>query len=144
MSCARIAVSASTVTTCGCTQDAAGNGEIQLLAVRRGHHHLARLQAGDQRRAWRDAQFAQLTGGHDQGRFATEDFLLGADDVATDRAHANLFAVRGGAMPPEVHRRGRLPGAGVRSGRIAPACPDQAFSPASWPFRRLRRCVPTM
>ena len=74
-------------------EDAAGDGEVQLLAAGQRHHHLARLQAGDQRRVLgRDAQLAQLTGSHDQGGVATEDLLLGTDDVATDGAHGTLFA----------------------------------------------------
>jgi hypothetical protein len=66
-------------------EDAAGNGEVERLAARLGHHHLARLEPGDQRRmARRNAQFAHFAGGHDHLGLAVEDFMLGADDVATD------------------------------------------------------------
>src|SRR5690606_19357579 len=78
-------------------EDAAGDGEVQLGAVGQRDHHLARLEPGDQRRMTRrDAQLAQLAGGHDQGGLAVEDLLLGADDVATDGAHAASLCSVGG------------------------------------------------
>ena len=58
-------------------EDAAGDGEVQLLAAGQGHHDLARLQAGDQRRvARRDAELADLAGGDQQFGFAVEDLVL--------------------------------------------------------------------
>src|SRR5690606_33717542 len=63
-------------------------GEVELGAVGRGHHHLARLEPGDQRRvARRDAELAHFAGGHDHGGLAAEDLGLGTDDVATDGGH---------------------------------------------------------
>src|SRR5690606_37052902 len=65
---------------------------VQLLAARHGHHDLARLQPGDQRRVLgRDAELTEFTGGHDQLGLATEDLGLGADDVATDGAAHDLL-----------------------------------------------------
>jgi len=96
--------------------DAAGDGEVQVLAGGGGDHDLARLQAGDQRRMLgRDAQLAQFTGGHDQGGFAAEDLLLGTDDVATDGAHGTLFAWLGGPAPTAGCRRGGADSASRRN-----------------------------
>src|SRR3546814_13259746 len=63
-------------------EDAAGDREVQRLSAGLCHHHLARLEPGDQRRvARRDAELAHLAGGDDHFRLTVEAFLLGADDV---------------------------------------------------------------
>src|SRR5690606_37923939 len=75
-------------------EDAAGDGEVQCLATRLGHHDLARLEPRDQRRvARRDAELAHFAGDDDHCRLAVEDFLLGADDVATDCGHVTLASL---------------------------------------------------
>jgi hypothetical protein len=102
------------VTTCRLhLEDAAGDREVQLLAARQGHDHLARLEAGDQRRVLRrDAQLAEFAGGHDQFGLAVEDLGLGADDVATDGGcHGTLF--------PFMGRRGGLPLRGYAASFLA-------------------------
>src|SRR5690606_17789676 len=69
-------------------EDAAGHGEVELLAAGQGDDDLAGLEPGDQRRvARRDAELALFAGGHQQLGFAVEDLLLGADDVAAESAH---------------------------------------------------------
>jgi hypothetical protein len=63
-------------------QDAAGDIELQPLAIGQQHVDVARLEPGDQRRvAWRDAQLTQLAGGNDHRRVAREDRGFGTDDV---------------------------------------------------------------
>src|SRR3546814_484930 len=75
-------------------EDAAGDREVQRLSAGLCHHHLARLEPGDQRRvARRDAELAHLAGGDDHFRLTVEDFLLGADDVATDCGHVSLASL---------------------------------------------------
>src|SRR5690606_36463766 len=76
-------------------EDAAGNVEELLLAVLELPAHLARLQAGDQRRmARRDAELAHLAGRDDHLRVAMEDLFLGTHDVAADRCHSLSHFVR--------------------------------------------------
>ena len=86
MSWARIAVSASTVTTCGCTSrmppETAKSSCSPLGRVTTTLPGFSRVISGACLR--RDAELADLAGGNHQHRLAVEDLLLGADDVATE------------------------------------------------------------
>src|SRR5690606_23390495 len=106
----------------------AGHREVQLLAVGQGHHDLARLQAGDQRRVLgRDAELAELAGGDQQYGLAVEDLFLGTDDVATERGcHlVSRFTRRGRPLPAS---RGRAARAGAEASSTVIFLPFSAAS----------------
>ena len=85
MSCARITVSASTVTTSAALRECRRRSRSPAPRRWLGHHDLAGLQAGDQRGVTRrDAEFALFAGGDDQVGLAVVDLGFGADDVATE------------------------------------------------------------
>ena len=87
-SCARIAVSASTVTLCGCTSRKPPCTNTSSSSRLVGHldAHRARPDLREERRVPRiDAELALDAGQHDELRLAGVDLLFRADDVDVDR-----------------------------------------------------------
>ena len=147
MSCARTAVSASTVTTCGCTSRMPPEiAKSSCFAARQGHHDLARLEARDQRRVpRRDAELADLAGGDHQRRLRRGRSRASALTMSQRMVCHMLHAYSLSRM------REQGEGVGPRKFGLSPCALRALPSPASgrganvrrrssWPSRPLPRC----